>query len=169
MAALTLDEKCLVLLDINYFWVLKNATGYHPWPAVPSTTADEDPFIWLELTWNEREEKDLINLPFSKILEGPSINCAGIQTQGFLDHSLDIVFYLASPILNFPPFLCLFFSKDATNRFFSSENVFCEKNLRLVSIDWNFFLSWIRFWRKIGDNSFWWKAELAKDWIPLTF
>ena len=32
-----------------------------------------------------------------------------------------------------------------------------------------FFLSWIRFWRKIGDNSFWWKAELAKDWVPLTF
>ena len=63
----------------------------------------------------------------SKILKGPCINCAGIRTQGFLVHSLDIVFYLASPILNFPPFLCLFFSKDATNRFFRQKMSFVKK------------------------------------------
>ena len=37
MAALILDENCLILLDQNYFWQMKNAAGiiiagYHPGP-----------------------------------------------------------------------------------------------------------------------------------------
>ena len=32
------DERCLVLIDKTYFVLGKNAAGYHPGPAAPSTT-----------------------------------------------------------------------------------------------------------------------------------
>ena len=32
MAAILLDEKCLILLDINYFWAIKYGASYHPRP-----------------------------------------------------------------------------------------------------------------------------------------
>ena len=37
MAALISDIKCLVLIDKNYYSVVKNTAGYHPGQVKPST------------------------------------------------------------------------------------------------------------------------------------
>ena len=150
-------EKCNRLSSVT-----SSAIYYSWWRSIYLT--------WTHLEWRRRKRFDKFAI-LSKILKGPCINCAGIRTQGFFSCSFTwhCFLNLATPILNFPPFLCLFFSKDATNRFFRQKMSFVKKiSVWFRSIE-NFFHSWIRFWRKIGDNSFWWKAELAKDWIPLTF
>ena len=51
MAAIVLDGKCLILLDIKYFWALKNGAGCHPRPAPQLIRHSREFLTYVLLNW----------------------------------------------------------------------------------------------------------------------